>query len=198
MARCRPFRLSREVGHACYQCFIASRIQHLPSISRHGWTNNFVIFWSRKQRRWMDGAARAPFTMGGSVATGPPGGVKGLCQEFRGSRIACCVHHCLADDRMWTDALAAGAVVCFCSSDLSGPVGIRALCSASWGHSSSGLERVGAPPLRSAISYKAGAVRSGFPVFAAELQFDPVGAPRPATADNARAKQQDAARVPRS
>ena len=44
--------------------------------------------------------------------------VKELCRQFPATAFVCV--HRLADDTMWTEALAAGAVDCCCSSDLHG------------------------------------------------------------------------------
>ena len=60
---------------------------------------------------------RAPFAVV-DLELVSPAEVKELCQEFRGTAFVCV--HRLADDRMWTDALAAGAVDCCCSSDIYG------------------------------------------------------------------------------
>lgn len=44
--------------------------------------------------------------------------LKDLCREFPSTAFVCI--HRLADDRMWSDALAAGAVDCCCSADVPG------------------------------------------------------------------------------
>jgi len=46
------------------------------------------------------------------------GELKELCNEFPATAFVCI--HRLADDRMWSEALAMGAVDCCCSTDLRG------------------------------------------------------------------------------
>ncbi len=60
---------------------------------------------------------RAPFAVVDLELVGLPQ-LKSLCSEFPSTAFVCI--HRLADDRMWSDALAMGAVDCCQSSDLRG------------------------------------------------------------------------------
>ncbi len=60
---------------------------------------------------------RAPFVVVDLELVGLPK-LKSLCSEFPSTAFVCI--HRLADDRMWSEALASGAVDCCHSSDLQG------------------------------------------------------------------------------
>ncbi len=60
---------------------------------------------------------RAPFAVVDLELVGLPK-LKSLCSEFPATAFVCV--HRLADDRMWSEALASGAVDCCHSSDLQG------------------------------------------------------------------------------
>lgn len=78
---------------------------------------NLVLAKSAGETRSAVARFRAPFAVVDLEAVNLTE-VKTLCQEFPATAFVCV--HRLADDRMWTDALAIGAVDCCHSEDAQG------------------------------------------------------------------------------
>ena len=92
----------------------------LPSAWQHRFAISFVISRSQNLARksvppWR--ACKLPFAVVDLELIGIPE-LKQLCAQFPSTAFVCI--HRLADDRMWSEALAAGAVDCCCSSDMHG------------------------------------------------------------------------------
>jgi hypothetical protein len=78
---------------------------------------NLVVTNSTQELRSAVARFRAPFAVI-DVELVPLGEVKELCQNFPATAFVCI--HRLADDRMWSEALAMGAVDCCHCDDLHG------------------------------------------------------------------------------
>jgi len=78
---------------------------------------NLVITNSASELRSAVGRYRAPFAVV-DLELVALGELKELCHDFPATAFVCI--HRLADDRMWSDALAAGAVDCCHCDDLAG------------------------------------------------------------------------------
>ncbi len=76
---------------------------------------NLTIAKSREQISSAVARLQAPFAVVDLELIGIPE-LKQLCAQFPSTAFVCI--HRLADDRMWSEALAAGAVDCCCSSDM--------------------------------------------------------------------------------
>ncbi len=78
---------------------------------------NLTIAKSREEISSAVARLHAPFAVVDLELIGIPE-LKQLCAQFPYTAFVCI--HRLADDRMWSEALAAGAVDCCCSSDAHG------------------------------------------------------------------------------
>jgi hypothetical protein len=78
---------------------------------------NLVLANSREEIKSAVARFRAPFAVVDLELIDIPE-LKELCREFRSTAFVGI--HRLADDRMWTETLAAGAVDCCCSADMHG------------------------------------------------------------------------------
>jgi DNA-binding NarL/FixJ family response regulator len=78
---------------------------------------NLTIAKSREEISSAVARLQAPFAVVDLELVGIPE-LKQLCAQFPSTAFVCI--HRLADDRMWSEALAAGAADCCCSSDMPG------------------------------------------------------------------------------
>ena len=78
---------------------------------------NLLVSKSSEEVRSTVARFRAPFAIVDLELLGMDE-LRQLCRQFPGTAFVCI--HRLADDKMWTEALAAGAVDCCSSSDLHG------------------------------------------------------------------------------
>ncbi len=78
---------------------------------------NLVIAKSCEEAKSAVARFRSPFAVVDLELVGLDQ-VKDLCRTFPSTAFVCI--HRLADDRMWSEALAAGAVDCCCSADIHG------------------------------------------------------------------------------
>jgi DNA-binding NarL/FixJ family response regulator len=78
---------------------------------------NLTIAKSREEISSAVARLQAPFAVVDLELVGIPE-LKQLCAQFPSTAFVCI--HRLADDRMWSESLAAGAVDCCCSSDMPG------------------------------------------------------------------------------
>jgi len=78
---------------------------------------NLVVAKSHNELESSVARLRAPFAVVDLELVGATE-LKKLCMQFPSTAFVCV--HRLADDRMWADVLAAGAVDCCCTSDLQG------------------------------------------------------------------------------